>query len=104
MLVINQKLPEKGIIVEEPEVVKIISSYLNNINSINVRGFLINSGKYNGEDFVISTHGIGSPSTAFILEELINNGVKTIIRYGTAGTSDTDFLPVKRGFQALGLF
>lgn len=86
MLVINQPLPTKGIIVEEPEVVDIISSFFTDVKSISIRGFLIKIGKYNNENFVISSHGVGGPSTAFILEELINNGVKVILRYGTAGT------------------
>ncbi len=86
MLVINQSLPTKGIIVEEPEVVNLISSFLTDVKSINTRGFLVKIGKYNSEEIVISSHGVGGPSTAFILEELINNGVKIIIRYGTAGT------------------
>ena len=86
MLVINQSLPERCIIVEEPEVVSIISSNLTDVKTISSRGYLIKIGKFNDIGVVISSHGVGGPSTSLILEELIENGVRIVIRYGTAGT------------------
>ncbi|BDB98192.1 hypothetical protein [Saccharolobus caldissimus] len=85
MLVIEEPLPEKALIVEEPEIAKLISNFLNIKKSINRRGYLLYIGDFNGENIIISTHGVGGPSTALILDELIGNGVKIIIRYGTAG-------------------
>ncbi len=85
MLVIKERLPEKAIIVEEPEVAEILSNHLKVHRSIKRRGYVIFMGEYDGNNLVISTHGVGGPSTALILEELIANGVKTILRYGTAG-------------------
>ncbi|TRM76938.1 hypothetical protein DJ523_00115 [Sulfolobus sp. E5] len=85
MLIINERLPEKAVLVEEPEVAELLSNYLKVHRSIKRRGYIIFMGEYNGNNLVISTHGVGGPSTALILEELIANGVRIILRYGTAG-------------------
>ncbi|WP_187152756.1 hypothetical protein [Acidianus manzaensis] len=84
MLIINERLPENAIIVEEPEIADLLSHFLKIEKVINKRGYKI----YISSDVLVSTHGVGGPSTALILEELIENGVRKIIRYGTAGTKN----------------
>ncbi|MQL54391.1 hypothetical protein [Acidianus ambivalens] len=86
MLVLERKVPEKCVIVEEPEVAEIISSFINVKEEIRKRGFLIFIGERKGKEIVISTHGVGGPSTSLIINELVGNGVKLILRYGTAGS------------------
>ena len=80
-LVLDKRVPEKCIIVEEPEVAEIVSSFINVKEVIKRRGFSV----YIGDEIVISTHGVGGPSVSLIMNELIKNGVKILLRYGTAG-------------------
>ena len=42
-------------------------------------------GELNGEKVLITSHGIGGPSTAIAIEELFITGVRTFIRVGTCG-------------------
>ncbi|BDC18869.1 hypothetical protein [Acidianus sp. HS-5] len=86
MLVLEGKVPERCIIVEEPEVAEIVSSFTDVKKEIRKRGYLIYIGERKGKEVVISTHGVGGPSTSLILNELISSGVKILIRYGTAGS------------------
>ncbi|QGR19625.1 hypothetical protein [Stygiolobus azoricus] len=85
MLVLNEKIPEKVILVEEPEIADLISRYMKVVKTIRSRGYTIHIGLYNNSPVAISSHGVGGPSLALILEELIQNGAKVILRYGTAG-------------------
>ncbi len=52
------------------------------------------TGSYKGVDLVVSSMGIGSPSTAIGLEEFAMVGVDTFIRVGTSGSLSSD---VKHG-------
>lgn len=44
------------------------------------------TGKYNGVPVSVQTTGMGCPSLAITVEELIRLGAKTLVRVGTAGT------------------
>ncbi len=99
MLVIEEgkRLPEKGILVEEPEVAEILSSKVKVVEEVHKRGYHI----YISDGLLISTHGVGGPSLALILEELIRGGVKVVMRYGTAGSFSED--AVGKYFIAIGV-
>ncbi len=43
------------------------------------------AGTLNGKRVLVTSHGIGGPSTAICIEELYRCGVRTIIRVGTCG-------------------
>ena len=49
------------------------------------REYTIWNGTLEGEKVTVCSHGIGSPSTAIAVEELIHCGADTFIRIGTAG-------------------
>jgi 5'-methylthioadenosine phosphorylase len=49
------------------------------------RGFLTYTGEYDGTRFTVACHGVGAPSVAIVVEELIMLGAKTIVRLGTCG-------------------
>lgn len=49
------------------------------------REFTTYTGQYKGVKITITSTGIGSPSTAIAVEELINIGAKVLIRVGTCG-------------------
>lgn len=46
------------------------------------------AGELNGQRLLITSHGIGGPSTAICVEELAGCGVHTILRVGTCGGMD----------------
>src|SRR5690625_6646943 len=49
------------------------------------RGLLGYTGTYQGVPVSVQTTGMGCPSTAIIVEELVRLGAKTLVRVGTAG-------------------
>jgi len=49
------------------------------------RGFVSYTGRYKGVDVSAVSTGIGGPSTAIVLEELLSLGAHTFIRVGTTG-------------------
>lgn len=49
------------------------------------RGLLGYSGRYKGKTISVQTTGMGCPSAAIVLEELIQLGIKRVIRIGTCG-------------------
>lgn len=58
------------------------------------REFTTWSGRIGTEKVLVTSHGIGGPSTAICVEELARCGVKTLIRVGTCGGMA---LPVQGG-------
>ena len=58
------------------------------------REYNIYTGKLLGETVSVCSTGIGGPSAAIAMEELVKCGVKTFIRTGTCGGID---LPVRSG-------
>ncbi len=49
------------------------------------RGLLIYTGRYRGVEITVATTGMGGASAAIVAEELIELGVKSIVRVGTTG-------------------
>jgi DeoD family purine-nucleoside phosphorylase len=49
------------------------------------RGMLGYTGTYAGEQVSVQTTGMGCPSTAIVIEELLQLGVKNLLRVGTCG-------------------
>jgi len=54
------------------------------------REFLTYTGKYKGIEVSATSTGIGGPSTAIAVEELVNVGAKVLIRVGTCGSLRKD--------------
>lgn len=70
----------------DPDRVEIIGKYLNDFKIISQnREFKIGLGTYKGIPVTICSTGIGCPSTAIAVEELINAGAQFLIRVGTCG-------------------
>jgi len=78
---------ERVVITGDPRRVRKLAKLLDSPRCVNRnRGLLIYTGKYNGVDVSIATHGLGAPSTAIVIEELGHLGAKKFVRFGTAGT------------------
>ena len=60
--------------------------FLQDVRSVNVnRGLLGFTGTFAGKPVSIQTTGMGCPSTAIVVEELIGLGVRRLLRIGTCG-------------------
>ncbi|ADN50504.1 purine-nucleoside phosphorylase [Vulcanisaeta distributa] len=79
-------IAKRVIIVGDPERAKQLSELLVDARLVNDnRGLITYTGKYNNVDITVATHGIGAPSAAIVIEELISMGARFIIRLGTTG-------------------
>ena len=80
----NGDISRNCIIAGEPERVLRIASMLKDSKKVSDnRGYVVYNGSYEGIPLTIACTGIGGPSAAIALEELINAGAKTIIRVGS---------------------
>ena len=70
-----------------------IASYFDESHFVKAnREYTIYTGTMDGVKVSVCSHGIGGPSTAIALEELIHCGAHTFIRIGTSGGMDKDVL------------
>jgi len=75
----------------DPGRVEVIATYLDNPTFINSnREFTTYLGTLNGVNVLVTSTGIGGPSTAIAVEELYKAGVRTFIRVGTCGGMQTE--------------
>lgn len=83
----KEDISEKIILVGNPDRAKRINNeFLKDSKLVNeYRALLVYTGFYKDEKITIATTGMGSPSAAIVLEELIRLGGKIFIRVGSAG-------------------
>lgn len=82
----REDIAERVVISGDPDRVKQLSSFLEGAKLVSInRGYLTYTGYYSGKRVTVACHGIGAPSTAIVVEELVMLGAKNIIRLGTAG-------------------
>jgi purine-nucleoside phosphorylase len=65
----------------------------NPVQYTDYRGLLGYTGVYNGLRVSVQTTGMGCPTTAIVLEELIQLGAKIVIRVGTCGSLKPELKP-----------
>ena len=74
----------------DPGRVEKIAAYLDNAQQISYnREYNVYTGTLDGEKVTVCSTGIGGPSSAIAVEELIKCGADTFIRVGTSGGMDT---------------
>lgn len=83
----SMKIPKYFLLPGDPgRATKIAKEYLQSARLLSsYREFMVYSGMYKNILVGVCSTGIGSPSTAMATEELINLGVKVLIRVGTCG-------------------
>lgn len=80
------EVAERVIIGGDPARAEQLASLLEDPKLVNSnRGLLTYTGNYRGVPVTVATHGIGGPSSAIVVEELVMLGAKVIIRFGTCG-------------------
>jgi uridine phosphorylase len=78
----------------DPGRVAKIASYLTNARQVSKnREYLIYTGVIDDIPVSVCSTGIGCPSTAIAVEELVNCGADTFIRVGTSGMMQPNMLP-----------
>lgn len=66
-------------------------TYFDDLRQVNgERGMLGYTGTFNGKPVSVQASGMGCPSTAIVVEELVQLGVKRIVRVGTCGGIQPD--------------
>ena len=81
------KVPKKIIIMGDPQRVVNISELLKTPVVISKsRDLFVYKGYYNNKEVGLAAHGIGGPSAAIVIEELIKLGADTLVRLGTVGS------------------
>jgi 5'-methylthioadenosine phosphorylase len=82
----KEEIAERVIISGDPARVTQLSESLKDRRLVSEnRGFLTYTGGYEGRRFTVACHGVGAPSAAIVIEELIMLGAKAIVRLGTCG-------------------
>lgn len=77
----------------DPKRCKAIAGYLDNAEFVaDSREFVTYTGYLDGEKVSVTSTGIGGPSAAIALEELVHAGAHTFIRVGTCGGMQTDIV------------
>lgn len=86
---INSK---KAIVCGDPARAKQIAQLLKNpLQIAQNREYHSYIGSYHEEDILVTSHGVGAAGAAICFQELINAGVKSIVRVGTAGGLQDDY-------------
>lgn len=79
-------IAERVLISGDPARTVQLSKYLRNAKLVNEnRGYITYTGEYDDKPVTICCHGVGAPSAAIVIEELIMFGAKSILRLGTCG-------------------
>lgn len=79
----------------DPGRVEVIGKFLKNFKIVaSNREFKIGVGKYGNKQITVCSTGIGCPSAAIAVEELISAGAKYLIRIGTCGGAWRQDIPI----------
>ena len=77
---------ERVVLVGDPARARMIAGMLADARLVNEnRGLLVYTGSYRGARVSVAVHGIGAPSAAIVIEELIALGARYLVRLGTCG-------------------
>lgn len=77
---------KRAVISGDPARVVQLSDLLKGRRLVNEnRGLLTYTGDYDGKGITVACHGIGGPSMAIVVEELIMLGTRAIVRLGSCG-------------------
>ena len=77
---------KRALVCGSPERAAKIATLLSDVENVaKNREYHSYLGKYNGKDVLVTSHGVGASGATICFQELIDVGVETIIRLGTAG-------------------
>jgi 5'-methylthioadenosine phosphorylase len=74
------------VVVGDPARARMVAGMLEDSRLVNEnRGLLVYTGYHKGRRITVAVHGIGAPSAAIVVEELIALGARYLVRLGTCG-------------------
>jgi 5'-methylthioadenosine phosphorylase len=77
---------ERVVVSGDPARVIQLSKSLSDAKLINEnRGFITYTGSFEGCRLTVACHGVGAPSAAVVIEELVMLGARSVVRLGTCG-------------------
>ncbi|WP_026690984.1 nucleoside phosphorylase [Alteribacter aurantiacus] len=90
-----EELPDRFLVCGDPGRAKAIANELKESEQLaSNREYHLYRGRLRDDTFIgVASHGVGGPGAAVCFEELIQGGVRTIIRVGTAGSYQKDVPP-----------
>lgn len=107
----KEQIGDKVIILGNLDRQKTVNSFLKNPEKISeFGGYHTYTGEYKGEKITTVFHGIGIPSMALIVDDLISMGAKKIVRFGSANSvtdtvkPGTVILPIGYSYNFGGVF
>ncbi|MEU9879922.1 nucleoside phosphorylase [Streptomyces phaeochromogenes] len=79
-------LPPHAVVVGDPARAAAVAALLDGAEEVSHhREYRVFSGSWKGLPVVVASHGVGGPGAILLFQELADAGVRTILRFGTAG-------------------
>ncbi|MEU0643781.1 nucleoside phosphorylase [Streptomyces umbrinus] len=79
-------LPPHAVVVGDPARAAAVAALLDGAEEVSYhREYRVFSGSWKGLPVVVASHGVGGPGAILLFQELADAGVRTILRFGTAG-------------------
>ncbi|MFI6281401.1 nucleoside phosphorylase [Streptomyces sp. NPDC050988] len=79
-------LPPHAVVVGDPARAAAVAALLDGAQEVSYhREYRVFSGSWKGLPVVVASHGVGGPGAILLFQELADAGVRTILRFGTAG-------------------
>ena len=83
-----EQIAERVVVCGEPARVERVAQQLEDVVPLGQnREFRLINGRFNGQAITVCSTGIGAPSAVIALEELVQGGVRQLIRVGSAGSA-----------------
>ncbi|MFJ4684175.1 nucleoside phosphorylase [Streptomyces sp. NPDC088789] len=79
-------LPEHAVVVGDPARAAAVAALLDGAEEVSYhREYRVFAGGWKGLPVVVASHGIGGPGAILLFQEMADAGVRTFLRFGTAG-------------------
>ncbi|MFE7840603.1 nucleoside phosphorylase [Streptomyces sp. NPDC057474] len=79
-------LPPRAVVVGDPARAAAVAALLDGAEEVSYhREYRVFSGSWKGVPVVVASHGVGGPGAILLFQELADAGVRTFLRFGTAG-------------------
>ncbi|WP_020139280.1 nucleoside phosphorylase [Streptomyces sp. 351MFTsu5.1] len=79
-------LPAHAVVVGDPARAAAVAALLDGAVEVSYhREYRVFSGSWKGVPVTVASHGVGGPGAVLLFQELADAGVRTILRFGTAG-------------------
>lgn len=79
-------LPPRALVVGDPLRAALVGAKLEGAQEVSYhREYRVFSGSWKGLPVLVASHGVGAPGAILLFQELADAGVRTFLRFGTAG-------------------